>query len=215
MADSKISLRKSFSKKRLSFVREQKDSLESFYLSSSQFLSQLLLNEILSYDEFQKFKGSKSLKSSSQKTLVCALYSPKNDEAKLVLSYFPSLFVWAYPKRNKESLDFYTGAKLEENELGFKEPLSSTGVLVDIQSCVLVVVPGLCFDKKGGRLGSGKGFYDRALKGYRGVKVGLCFSFQVLDEELPFESHDISMDYIVTEKDLLKINNKNKDNKGD
>ena len=61
----------------------------------------------------------------------------------------------------------------------------------------LILVPGLAFDTGGGRLGRGKGYYDRFLAGARGFCVGLCFDDQIV-ERVPMESHDQRMDFVVT-----------------
>lgn len=67
----------------------------------------------------------------------------------------------------------------------------------------LILVPGLAFDKKGHRLGYGKGFYDRLLKATKGLKVGLAFEEQI-EEELPAEEHDVPLDLIVTDSSLIR-----------
>lgn len=62
----------------------------------------------------------------------------------------------------------------------------------------LIVVPGMAFDSQGHRLGRGKGYYDRFLMKYPDVKtIGICFSFQMLDE-VPAEPHDQLIDEIIT-----------------
>lgn len=68
----------------------------------------------------------------------------------------------------------------------------------------LIVVPGIAFDKRGYRIGFGKGYYDRFLSDYTGIKVGFAYDFQVL-ESIPHESWDIAMNYIVTEKKVYRI----------
>ena len=62
----------------------------------------------------------------------------------------------------------------------------------------LVIVPGLAFSSKGERLGQGGGYYDRYLKEYKGIKIGICFSEQ-LNESIPADEHDIRVDYVVDE----------------
>ena len=60
----------------------------------------------------------------------------------------------------------------------------------------LILVPGLCFDRAGNRLGYGKGYYDRFLALHSNVtKAGVCFPFQMI-ESIPEESHDIQMDMV-------------------
>ena len=61
----------------------------------------------------------------------------------------------------------------------------------------LVLVPGVAFDWHGHRLGRGKGFYDRILAAASGVKCGVAYDFQLL-EEIPTEPHDAPVDFIAT-----------------
>lgn len=65
-----------------------------------------------------------------------------------------------------------------------------------------VLVPGLAFDRSGGRMGFGKGYYDRLLENTGAVKIGLCYDFQLFDT-IPTEEHDVPMDIIITEKEIL------------
>jgi len=66
-----------------------------------------------------------------------------------------------------------------------------------------IIVPGLAFDLNKNRLGRGKGCYDKYLKNYNGIKIGLCKETQII-EKVPVEEHDIKMDIIVTEKRVIK-----------
>lgn len=66
----------------------------------------------------------------------------------------------------------------------------------------LILVPGLVFTERGERLGRGKGFYDKYLSNYSGIKIGVCFSEQ-LEETIPTEEHDMTLDYIVTDKKII------------
>lgn len=70
----------------------------------------------------------------------------------------------------------------------------------------IILVPGLAMSSKGERLGRGKGFYDRYLAGFRGIKIGVCLEVQ-LDEGLPLEAHDVLLDYVVTEKRIINCRN--------
>ena len=66
-----------------------------------------------------------------------------------------------------------------------------------------MLVPGLAFDRHGGRLGFGKGYYDRLLLAAGdAVKIGLGYSFQIL-KTLPADAHDVKMDLIMTEKESI------------
>jgi 5-formyltetrahydrofolate cyclo-ligase len=68
----------------------------------------------------------------------------------------------------------------------------------------LAIIPGLAFDKNGYRVGRGKGFYDRFLADFSGIKCGLCYDFQLL-EQVPHEGFDIPMNVIVTENEVIQV----------
>ncbi|MBP5643527.1 MAG: 5-formyltetrahydrofolate cyclo-ligase [Bacteroidales bacterium] len=64
----------------------------------------------------------------------------------------------------------------------------------------LIVVPGVAFDKKGNRIGRGRGYYDRFLCKHLNVKrIGICFDFQLVPE-VPTEPNDIKMDEVISLK---------------
>ncbi len=75
----------------------------------------------------------------------------------------------------------------------------------------IILVPGVAFDKSGGRLGRGKGYYDRYLEKIestlkrRVIKIGICFSQQLI-ELVKLEDHDQVMDFIVTDEGMTKVN---------
>ena len=64
-----------------------------------------------------------------------------------------------------------------------------------------VLIPGVAFGISGERLGFGKGYYDRFLAEFHGLKIGICYDFQVMDN-LPVDKHDVKMDLIITEKGI-------------
>lgn len=68
----------------------------------------------------------------------------------------------------------------------------------------VAIVPGAVFDRKGGRLGYGGGYYDRFLveAAPNALRVGLAYDLQ-LTEEVPMEQHDQFMDFIVTEENIF------------
>ncbi len=64
----------------------------------------------------------------------------------------------------------------------------------------LVLLPGLVFDRYGGRIGWGKAYYDRFLASCRPrpATAGIGYDFQVLDQELPLQPHDVRLDWLIT-----------------
>ncbi len=71
---------------------------------------------------------------------------------------------------------------------------------VNVESLDLIMVPGVGFDRRGGRMGHGKGYYDKLLQHARRNTplVALAFECQVFDE-IPVADHDIYMDKLITE----------------
>ena len=69
----------------------------------------------------------------------------------------------------------------------------------------LVMVPGVAFDRRGGRMGHGKGYYDKLLQHARpdAPLAALAFDCQLFDE-IPMASHDIFMDFVLTESNTFK-----------
>ena len=68
-----------------------------------------------------------------------------------------------------------------------------------VASIDLAIIPGVSFDRKGNRLGRGKGYYDRLLNKLNVYKIGICFQFQLTEPGLPTEDSDIPMDEVWTE----------------
>lgn len=82
----------------------------------------------------------------------------------------------------------YRGGRLIRSRYGIPEPGEDQS-LVEKQEIDVVLVPALCYDRKGFRLGRGGGYYDRWLADYTGVSVGMCYK-ELMQKELPREEHD-------------------------
>ena len=110
------------------------------------------------------------------------------------------------PKIRKNSqMDFFRWSFKEPlmiNEFGIPEPMTNKIEYPDI-----LLVPIVAFDKKLNRLGYGGGFYDRYISKLKIKKktllIGLAFSFQEVEKILT-NRYDMKLDYILTEKNLLK-----------
>ena len=74
--------------------------------------------------------------------------------------------------------------------------------LVEKNQVDLVIVPALCYDRKGFRLGYGAGHYDRWLADYTGYTVGMCREVS-LQDQVPTEPHDKPVQIVVTESEVL------------
>ncbi len=86
---------------------------------------------------------------------------------------------------------------LHKGAYGIYEP--KTINQANIEDIDLVLVPGIVFSKSGDRIGFGKGYYDKLLENFEGLKIGVCYEFQIVDE-IPSSPHDVKMNMIVTEK---------------
>ena len=88
------------------------------------------------------------------------------------------------------------------NQYGIPEPSDGKVVCPDI-----LLVPIVAYDRKLNRLGYGAGFYDRVIKSLKKIKniitIGLAFDFQEV-YFIPVSKYDQKLDYIVTNKKILK-----------
>jgi 5-formyltetrahydrofolate cyclo-ligase len=109
---------------------------------------------------------------------------------------------WAYPRVEGADLVFHQvtdpPTQLQSGAFGILEP-SPTLPRIDITAIDAFVCPGLAFDPRGGRLGRGRGFYDRMLAAARpdALKIGVCFPGQIVPDTFP-ESHDIPMNLVIS-----------------
>jgi len=87
---------------------------------------------------------------------------------------------------------------------GILEPDSSSCNVVPIECIDIAIIPGVAFDEKGGRIGSGDGYYDRLIPklSITTRKVALAFENQIIPQ-VQMESHDRYVDIIITEKRII------------
>ena len=95
----------------------------------------------------------------------------------------------------------YDAGRLVRHPFGMAEPAADLPA-VPPGAIQLALVPGLAFDRHGWRLGYGGGYFDRFLKDFSGVSVGILFQALLLDN-LPHDSFDAPMQWIVTEGDFI------------
>lgn len=103
-----------------------------------------------------------------------------------------------------ESLD-----ELVPGTFGVLEPIPDPDKLVTDLSQGLCLVPALCYDLEGFRLGYGKGYYDRYLAGFGGSLVGLCYS-DCIERHLPHGRYDRPVETLVTEHYIRRIDRRNR-----
>jgi len=102
-------------------------------------------------------------------------------------------------------------ALLRPGGFGVMEPVAPSAKL-DLGPSDLVFVPGVAFDRRGGRLGRGGGHYDRAFPPARAapVLIGLAFSFQLVDV-VPMGPSDRRVEGVVTEAGIAGISSSSRD----
>ncbi|GAA3403033.1 5-formyltetrahydrofolate cyclo-ligase [Paenibacillus hodogayensis] len=109
------------------------------------------------------------------------------------------------PKSMQMSLHAVNGPEqLEEGKWGILEPSADAPRWNGTDRIDVMLVPGLAFDLRGGRLGYGGGYYDRFIAGCRGrgvepFKLAVAFDAQLIPD-VPMDEHDFRIDGIVTEK---------------
>ena len=101
-------------------------------------------------------------------------------------------------------------SQLAKNSWGLYEPTGSK--TVPVTDLELVVVPALGASRRGHRIGYGKGYYDRFLADVRAVTVGLVFD-ACLKGTVPVEPHDVPLDIIVTENEVIRVHQPKKMNR--
>lgn len=87
---------------------------------------------------------------------------------------------------------------LTEGMYGIKSPNADCTEFIESKNA-LCVVPAIAFDKKGYRIGYGKGYYDRYLASFNGITVGLCYD-QLVRDSLPHDIYDKKVNYLITDK---------------
>ena len=166
------------------YIRELKKQHEETAAADSQLIMQLLeANE-----HFQKAK-------------TVLLYHSLPDE----VCTHDFIYKWCdkklllLPKVVGDDLELRIYRNVSELAIGSFGIAEPTGKLfTDYDKIDFVAVPGMAFDKKGNRLGRGKGYYDRLLPLLTNAyKVGICFPYQIVDE-VPVEPTDIAMDICIS-----------------
>lgn len=113
---------------------------------------------------------------------------------------------WFLPRINIDDLDIcpFNCEKLTKNKYGILEP--STTPINDINLIDMIIIPSICSDRNGYRIGYGKGFYDRLLKKLNNdcIKVILTYSDFFFDNVYPDE-YDEKGKIIITDKEIYKI----------
>ena len=103
------------------------------------------------------------------------------------------------PRVNGVNLDIlpYDRSRMAMGAFHIEEP--SGNDTADIAEIELIVVPGIAYDRRGNRVGRGKGFYDRLLSRARALKIGVGYGFQLIEDGIDADPHDVPVDIVITD----------------
>lgn len=93
------------------------------------------------------------------------------------------------------------GEATPQGAFGVAEPRGTPRIR--IAELDMLLLPGRGFDSACNRIGRGKGHIDTLLDGYQGIRVGLAFSWQIM-ERIPLEAHDQPLEAIVTPSHIFQ-----------
>ncbi|WP_349497239.1 5-formyltetrahydrofolate cyclo-ligase [Clostridium felsineum] len=101
-------------------------------------------------------------------------------------------------EKGMEAIEIKGVSDLEKSSYGILEPKGFS--YIEPKDIELVILPGLAFDKNGGRIGYGGGFYDRYMKLLKdsAIKIGICYNFQVVDKVI-MDVNDVAVDKFITD----------------
>ncbi len=195
-------------------IRQRKNELRAVYKrlrtncpkDVKEELDKKLTAQFLSLEEYKNCK-----------TLFAFVSTPiEVDTSKIIETALKDGKHLAVPKCIDKTglMDFYyinSTDCLKKGAFSIMEPDETLCEKVTDFSDGLCLVPGLCFDYQGYRLGFGKGYYDRFLEKFGGISVGICYS-RCIEKELPKGIFDKNADILVTDKFINYTHNVSKRN---
>ncbi len=175
------------------YVRKLRNEMSA---EDNQNLSQIICNRIFDMQEFNDCPDVRSYMSFRNEVNTIPLLEKCLADGKKL----------SVPRVEGENMDFchINGmSELVKGYMGIMEPLKPLPV-ADSHAGI-IIVPGMVFDRRGNRAGYGRGFYDRYLAKFPElIKIGVAFDFQLVDE-IETNPFDIPMDYVITDKELIRI----------
>lgn len=158
--------------------------------------SELIIENLTPYlKNAQNIMIFTDMKNEVRITKLIELYPEKN--------FFISKIVNS--KNREMKINKYNENELVLHKFGYYE--SSSDDFYDEKILDIVVVPALAFDSSKNRIGFGGGYYDTFLnkvreKNKNTLFIGVCYDFQMI-EEVPIEGHDITLDLVINESEVL------------
>ena len=142
-----------------------------------------------------------------------ALYAPKGSEVEtwLIDEHIRAVggrVVYPRVVDHVRELEFHESVpeQLVAGRFGLKEPKLDWRNVVGIVEVHAFIIPGLAFDRHGGRIGWGRGHYDAtlAVASPKALRIGIAFELQLIDV-VPRDPHDVDLSHVITESDTYEV----------
>lgn len=103
-------------------------------------------------------------------------------------------------KEGMVAIEILSLNELQKGNYGILEPVLDQSKIIEPETIDMIILPGVAFDTKGGRVGYGGGFYDRFLSrvSVEIPKISLAYSLQIF-ESIPMDKYDIKIDGVITD----------------
>ena len=190
---------------------QKKEELRKKYLNKRAQISQ---NEISSWSKKinNRFLNLPQLKN-AKKIMAYASMRNEIETFELMEELLDQGYLLYLPYTKKDVTDLGIAeindldSDLKEGVYGVQEPEAKIRMEEVPEDLDLIIVPGACFTSDGYRIGYGGGYYDSFLSKHAAgaLKVGFCYDRFIVDS-IPVEKHDVSVDIIITEKEIIKAN---------
>lgn len=177
-------------------ILSERDGVEEYL---REYKSNKIFERFITFSDENKFSSIFSyihFRSEVKTNKIIELLLKNNKKVSLPKTYVKEKLIKAIPINGLESL--------QPGVYGIPEPEEIKIVSPKTLDCI--IVPGAVFDRSGGRIGYGGGFYDRFFTKISDntVKIGLSFDFQ-LKKNIPQEEHDVPLDIIITDKEIVRM----------
>ena len=183
-------------------VSTEKSALRK-YLLEKRDLTSAELRDITSIQIHENLKKNTTF--TSAQNIAC--YFPIGSEVNthnIMLDILKQSKNLLLPRIINNDIEFYIVPNLEKLEKGHFEIMEPKDSCEKAKKIDCLLIPTVGVSKLGVRLGYGRGYYDKFLSSTDAVKISLTYSKQIV-KSIPNDSHDIKMDWIVTEDENIQI----------
>ena len=185
----------------------------------------------LFYKNLRKSMESETKKSADEEIFRKLINNPYFQKSELILTYISvndetdtiSLINYCFengkrvgvPKciNKMGKMEFFEVKSFDDVKpsfFGLLEPQEKCSVIREFSNA-LCIVPAFSYDKSGYRIGYGGGYYDRFLSSNDILKIGICYD-NCIEENHLYDEFDINVDIVITEKQIISLEDKNERN---